>query len=88
MGKRKNSTIRIRFGESAMECNAELGFKNATNDHSVRDQVLDIPWVGILEYGHTGYRFIRIDNYSDVTISFMQIEGVYEHSGKQIVGSL
>lgn len=29
--------VRIRFGESVSECCAELGEKNATNDHSPRD---------------------------------------------------
>ena len=86
MGK-KNAYVRIRFGESAMECMADIGYKNATNDHSVRDEKLQVPWVGTLEYGHTGFRFIRIDNCDDVTISFMQIEGVYEHSGKKVLGN-
>lgn len=86
MGK-KNARLRIRFGESAMECMSDIGYKGATNDHSVRDQVLLAPWVGILEYGHTGYRFIRIDNCDEVTVSFMQIYGVYEHSGKDILGT-
>ena len=85
MGK-KNALVRIRFGESAMECMADIGYKNATNDHSVRDEKLQVPWVGILEYGHTGFRFVRIDNCDDVTVSFMQIEGVYEHSGKTVLG--
>lgn len=84
---RKDAYVRIRFGESAMECMADIGYKNATNDHSVRDEKLQVPWVGILEYGHTGFRFIRIDNVDDVTISFMQVEAVYEHSGKKILGS-
>lgn len=86
MGK-KNARLRIRFGESAMECMSDIGYKGATNDHSVRDQELLAPWVGILEYGHTGYRFIRIDNCDEVTVSFMQIYGVYEHSGKDILGT-
>lgn len=85
MGK-KNAKVRVRFGESAMECMADLGEKGATNDHSVRDAVLYAPWVGILEYGHTGYRFIRVDNADDVTISVIQIYGTYEHSGKHISG--
>ncbi len=61
MGK-KNARVRIRFGESAMECCSELGQKGSTNDHSVRDETLLLPWAGCLEYGMTGYRFIRVDN--------------------------
>lgn len=86
MERKKNAKIRIRFGESAMECCSELGQKGSTNDHSVRDEILDVPWVGCLEYGMTGYRFVRIDNADDVTISFIQILGAYIHSGKKIRG--
>lgn len=87
MQGKKNALIRLRFGESAMECMSEIGFKNATNDHSVRDQELFLPWVGILEYGHTGFRFLRIDNCDEVAISLMQVECAYEHSGKQVLGA-
>lgn len=86
MQGKKNAKIRIRFGESAMECMADLGYKNATNDHSVRDETLFAPWVGILEYGHTGFRFVRIDNLDEVTISVQQADAGYEHSGKNILG--
>lgn len=32
-----NKRIRVRFGESLTESCAEIGEKNATNDHSLRD---------------------------------------------------
>lgn len=83
---RKNAKIRLRFGESAMECCSESGEKNSTNDHSVRDEVLKLPWVGCLEYGMTGYRFLRIDNLDDIDISLIQVLGVSVHSGKRIRG--
>ena len=86
MGK-KNANIRVRFGESAMECCSELGQKGSTNDHSVRDERLQLPWIGCLEYGMTGYRFIRVDNYDDVSISLVQVLGISVHSGKEYKGS-
>ena len=82
MGK-KNADIRIRFGESAMECCSDPGQKGSTNDHSVRDERLQLPWVGCLEYGMTGYRFIRIDNCDEVGISLVQVFGISVHSGKK-----
>ena len=85
MGK-KNARVRIRFGESAMECCSEPGHKGSTNDHSVRDESLLLPWAGCLEYGMTGYRFIRIDNLDEVVISLIQVLGVYVHSGKKMRG--
>ncbi len=86
MGK-KNARVRIRFGESAMECCSELGQKGSTNDHSVRDETLLLPWAGCLEYGMTGYRFIRVDNADEVIVSLIQILGVYVHSGKPVRGA-
>jgi len=50
------SQIRLRFGESVSEV---MGTPN--NDHAVHDTVLDISKFGWLEYGNTGFRFVRID---------------------------
>lgn len=58
----KNAKIRIRFGESASEAMSEIGGKkNATNDHSLRDFETGVPWLGKLETGNSGFRFVRID---------------------------
>lgn len=58
----KPITVRIRFGESASEAMAEIEPKqNATNDHAIRDMTVQLPWLGKLEVGNTGYRFVRID---------------------------
>lgn len=54
--------FRVRFGESAMEAMSELkGERNATNDHAIRDQVIEISSLGHTEIGNTGFRFVRID---------------------------
>ena len=53
--------VRVRFGESVAETMADLGEKGATNDHAVRDSVIDLPWTGAREIGNTGFRFVRID---------------------------
>ncbi|MES2457372.1 MAG: alpha-L-rhamnosidase C-terminal domain-containing protein [Bacteroidota bacterium] len=58
--------IRIRFGESAAETMSETGGKaTATNDHAIRDFVIEVPWLGVLELGNTGFRFVRIDLVDD-----------------------
>ena len=57
-GKNK---VRIRFGESLSECCAEIGEKNATNDHSLRDFEVDLINFSDVEYGSTGFRFVRLD---------------------------
>ena len=54
--------VRLRFGESVSEAMAEIEpEQNATNDHAIRDLVVPLPWLGKLEIGNTGYRFLRID---------------------------
>ncbi len=54
--------VRVRFGESASEAMSEIGpDKTATNDHAIRDAIVLLPWLGKLEIGNTGFRFVRID---------------------------
>ncbi len=54
--------VRIRFGESVSEAMSNIEtVKNATNDHAMRDFEISLPWLGKLEVGNTGFRFVRID---------------------------
>ena len=57
----QNVPVRLRFGESVAEVYAELGEKNATNDHALRDFRLSLPQLSDGVYGDTGFRFLRID---------------------------
>ena len=58
----KEVKVRLRFGESASEAMCDIDGKNgATNDHAIRDLTLALPWLGVSEYGNTGFRFVRID---------------------------
>lgn len=58
----KPAKIRVRFGESVSEAMSDIGGeKNATNDHAMRDMIVEVPWLGSLELGNTGFRFVRID---------------------------
>jgi hypothetical protein len=54
--------LRIRFGESASEAMSDIDtIKGATNDHAMRDFEITVPWLGKLEVGNSGFRFVRID---------------------------
>lgn len=57
--------VRVRFGESASEAMAELGEKGATNDHAIRDMEILVPWLGKIQVGESGFRFVRIDLLDD-----------------------
>ncbi|WP_422083593.1 hypothetical protein [Ulvibacterium sp.] len=65
MGIRESKTplkLRLRFGESVGEAMSNIGGKqNATNEHSLRDFIIEVPWLGSIEVGETGFRFLRID---------------------------
>lgn len=52
---------RIRFGESVAETMAGIGERGAQNDHALRDQVVELPWMGKKMVGPSGFRFVRID---------------------------
>ena len=62
MSQEKGASARIRFGESVAEAMANLGERGAQNDHALRDQVVNIPWLGKTTVGPSGFRFVRIDN--------------------------
>lgn len=66
-GEKKPVKVRIRLGESVSEAmsdcidNTVPGMSSATNDHSLRDYTLELPWLGTIEVGNSGFRFVRID---------------------------
>ena len=57
----ENVPVRIRFGESLTECCANIGEKNATNDHSIRDFTVHLQNYSDMTFGQTGFRFVRLD---------------------------
>ena len=59
--------IRVRFGESLREVYSSIGKKNATNHHSPRDFEYLLVGLSSADIGQTGFRFVRIDFYPDVS---------------------
>lgn len=57
--------LRIRLGESAAECCAELGHKEAGIFHGVRDLTTDIYQFSEFETPLSGFRFARVDFLTD-----------------------
>ncbi|MBN1556417.1 MAG: alpha-L-rhamnosidase [Phycisphaerae bacterium] len=48
--------VRVRLGESVSEAMGE-----PNNDHGINDDVISLPWMGVTEFGKTGFRFARLD---------------------------
>ena len=65
--------VRLRFGESVGETCAEIGEKNATNDHSVRDMNVNLVKFSDMTFGQTGFRFLRIDFSEDAAFEIKSI---------------
>lgn len=63
-----NNQVRLRFGESISETSAEIGEKNAGNDHSNRDFKVKLQYFSDMAFGQTGFRFLRIDTLDDNSI--------------------
>jgi alpha-L-rhamnosidase len=81
-------TIRVRLGESVSECMAELGEKGAQNDHALRDQAVQIPWLGKTVVGPSGFRFLRIDNVqADRSVKLAQVAAQFILRDLPYVGS-
>lgn len=57
--------VRVVLGESVSEAMSDVNIKsnphNPTNEHSLRDFTLSLPWLGSAECGKSGFRFARID---------------------------
>lgn len=52
--------VRVRFGESVSEA-----MSTPNQDHTIHDAELQLPFMGCLDYGSTGFRFVRIDGISE-----------------------
>jgi hypothetical protein len=74
---KKPAHVRVRFGESVAEAMAELGERDAQNDHALRDLRVQLPWLGKTTVGPSGFRFVRIDNPdSDTEVRLSQVRAV------------
>jgi len=58
---KRDTPVRVRFGESASEAMSELGAKGSQNDHALRDQRILLPWMAKIRVGPSGFRFLRLD---------------------------
>lgn len=84
--------VRIRLGESVSEALSDVGgatpMGSATNHHSLRDFCLDIPWLGNVEVGNSGFRFVRIDLAEpDAELELKAVRGVLRYRDIPYLGS-
>lgn len=86
--KNEAGRVRIRFGESVAETCSNIGVKGATNDHAIRDQMINLPWLGSIKIGDTGFRFVRIDAVDpQTTIEIKEINASFTYRDIPYIGS-
>ena len=85
---KKMGRLRIRLGESVSETMSELDQKNSTNDHAMRDFIVSLPWLGKIEVGNSGFRFVRIDLLdSMVALEIKDISAIFTYRDIPYIGS-
>lgn len=93
-GDKKPVKVRIRLGESATEAmsdcidNSIPGMGSATNDHSLRDYTIELPWLGTVEVGNSGFRYARIDLLDkDVELPIRSVRAIFRYRDIPYLGS-
>ena len=84
---KEGNNFRIRFGESLTETCAELGEKGAGNDHATRDFSFYMSSNSDMEWGNSGFRFLRIDFLLDQTYLINGIAAGFMHTNAIQKGS-
>jgi hypothetical protein len=81
--------IRVRFGESVSEAMSTIGgTQGATNDHAMRDFIMQLPWLGVAEIGNSGFRFVRIDLLEpNTSLGLKEVNAVFTYRDIPYLGS-
>lgn len=81
----KCTRLRVVFGESVMESLSEIGLKNSTNNHSMRDTDIAVSYLSTYHHGSTGFRFVKLEALdADIHIKAIKAETDicdFEHRG-------
>lgn len=81
--------IRFVFGESVSEAMSSVGEKGATNHHSPRDFDAIISNLSTLEFGRTGFRFVKIElEDEDAEVAFKSVIGLCYLPEEKIIGKI
>ncbi len=84
MSKQHPVKVRLSFGESASEAMALTD----TNDHAMRYFDIELPWLGKIEVGNTGFRFVRIDLLDkDTELLLKEVSAIFVYRDIPYLGS-
>ncbi len=87
-GKRGRADILVRFGESVSEAMTPIFKKNTTNDHAIRDRIMNVGFLSSNETNESGYRFAYIELLEpNGLVEFKAIQGVFTYVDLEYKGS-
>ncbi len=89
-GSKQPARFRLCLGESVSEALSDVREPGttATNEHSVRDFEISVPWLGAAEYGNSGFRFARLDYLGDDDdVSIVSIRAMAKYRDIPYLGS-
>lgn len=87
-GPHSRADINVRFGESVMEAITPIFEKNTTNDHAIRDRVMNVGMLSACETNESGFRFVCIELLEDeALVQFKAVQGVFHYLDLDYVGS-
>ncbi len=80
--------INVRTGESVMEALTPITVKNTTNDHAIRDRVMNVGFYSACETNESGQRFVCVELLGENTmVTFKAIQGVFHYLDLDYKGS-
>jgi len=80
--------VRIRLGESVSETLSDISKDGATNDHAMRDFIVELPWLGRLEIGNSGFRFANIQLVDPNTkLELKEVSAIFTYRDIPYLGS-
>lgn len=87
-GKNNRADILVRFGESVSEAMTPLFEKNTTNDHAIRDRVMNVGFLSANETNESGYRFAYIELLEpEGLVQLKAVQGVFSYRDLEYKGS-
>ena len=80
--------ICVRTGESVMEALTPIKVKNTTNDHAIRDRVMNVGFYSSNETNESGQRFVCIELLDDeCNLCLKAVQGVFHYLDLDYQGS-
>lgn len=87
---KKTVKVRVCLGESVSEALSDVHAPGATatNDHSLRDFVVEVPWLGKVEVGNSGFRFALVELVEpEATLPLRAVRAVSKYRDLPRIGS-